>query len=198
MFKRDPNGEAVRTAGELYENREYVAAYESFKPAYDKVVADMQRVLARNIEFAANELAQKLRKPLAAAKENVQNMQGARTAGDRPIRKATARPGSQAARPALHKKRRKGRGCRTPRQKKHRPPRSTAPMKRDWAPATPASLEIVSGDKRYKKAHYAPPERGTVYLVRDKAKGERIIRVISTSPDGTHVKSNSRKWNAAE
>ena len=45
MFKKDLNGEAVRTAGELYENREYVVAYETFKPAYDKVVGDMQRVL---------------------------------------------------------------------------------------------------------------------------------------------------------
>ena len=30
-------------AGAMYENREYVSAYECFKPVYDKVVSDMQR-----------------------------------------------------------------------------------------------------------------------------------------------------------
>ena len=74
VFKKDPNGEAVRTTAELYGNREYVAAYECFKPAYDKVVGDMQRVLARNMEFEANKLAQKQHVSIAVAKERVQNI----------------------------------------------------------------------------------------------------------------------------
>src|SRR4051812_40433103 len=72
VFKRDPHGEAVRTAAELHGNRQYVAAYECFKPAYDKVVSDMQRVLVRNVEFEANKLAQKQHVPIAVAKERIQ------------------------------------------------------------------------------------------------------------------------------
>src|SRR6476469_4698910 len=76
VFKRDPNGEAVRTTAELYGNREYVAAYETFKPAYENVVGDMQRVLARNVEFEANKLAQRQHVPISVAKERVQNIRG--------------------------------------------------------------------------------------------------------------------------
>jgi hypothetical protein len=74
VSKRDPHGEAVRLAGKMYGNREYVPAYECFKPAHDKVVGDMQRVLARNVEFEANKLSQKQHIPLAVAKERVQNI----------------------------------------------------------------------------------------------------------------------------
>ena len=51
--KREPHSEAIRTAGEQFERREYVAAYETFKPVYDRIVTDMQRVLARNSELEA-------------------------------------------------------------------------------------------------------------------------------------------------
>src|SRR5262245_12182608 len=74
MFKRDPNGEAVRETAELYGNREYVAAYECFKPAYENVVSNMQRVLARNIEFEANKTARQQQVSLAVAKEKVQRI----------------------------------------------------------------------------------------------------------------------------
>src|SRR6266480_2107224 len=74
VYKKDPNGEAVRSAADLYGNREYVAAYECFKPAYDKVVSDMQRVLARNVEFEANKLAQKQHVSITVAKERIQNI----------------------------------------------------------------------------------------------------------------------------
>src|SRR3954466_5276145 len=74
VYKKDPNGAAVHSTAELYGNREYVAAYECFKPAYERVVSDMQRILARNIEFEANKLAQKQHVPIAAAKERVQNI----------------------------------------------------------------------------------------------------------------------------
>src|SRR5262245_48227243 len=74
VFKRDPYGEALRAAGDLYEHREYVAAFECMKPAYDKIIADMQRILARNLEFEANKVATRERKPLTAAKEHVHKM----------------------------------------------------------------------------------------------------------------------------
>ena len=45
----------------------------------------------------------------------------------------------------------------------------------------------MSGDSRYVKAPYAPPEKGFLYSVRDKAKGERIIRVIAISSDGGQI-----------
>ncbi len=72
--KKDPYGQALRATGEMYENREYAAAYDNYKPVYDKIAADMQRVLTRNLEFAANKLAKERQMPLAAAKENVQKM----------------------------------------------------------------------------------------------------------------------------
>src|SRR5262245_17714445 len=68
MFKRDTNGDAVRETAELYGNREYVAAYECFKPAYENVVSNMQRVLARNIEFEANKTARQQQVSLPVAK----------------------------------------------------------------------------------------------------------------------------------
>src|SRR5215510_1901336 len=70
ILSKERHGATLRTSGDLYANREYVAAYECFKPAYDKVVSDMQRVLARNVEFEANKLAKQQQKPVAVAKEN--------------------------------------------------------------------------------------------------------------------------------
>src|SRR5262249_2271414 len=72
--KKDPHSQALRAAAEMYANREYVAAYESFKPVYDKCLTDMQRIVARNPEFEANKLAKEQRMPLAAAKERIQNL----------------------------------------------------------------------------------------------------------------------------
>src|SRR5215813_4116043 len=72
--KKDPNGEAVRATADLYGNREYVEAYERFKPAYENVMANMQRVLARNIEFEANKVARQQQLSLPAAKERVQRI----------------------------------------------------------------------------------------------------------------------------
>src|SRR5262245_3254502 len=74
VFKKDPSGEAARTTAALFGNRGSVAAYECFKPAYDKVGRDMQRVLARNIEFEANALARNQQVSLTVAKERVQNI----------------------------------------------------------------------------------------------------------------------------
>jgi hypothetical protein len=77
VHRKDPHGSTLRTAGELYENREYVAAYENFKPVYDRVVPDMQGFCARNAEVEATKLARQQQKSLAAAKESF--------ASDRPI-----------------------------------------------------------------------------------------------------------------
>ena len=52
---------------------------------------------------------------------------------------------------------------------------------------TVLSLEVVSGDNRYRKAPYSPPEKGTLYAVRDKAGKERVVQVTDTSPDGALV-----------
>jgi hypothetical protein len=68
-----------------------------------------------------------------------------------------------------------------------------------WVEATVAPLvEIVNGDCRYVNAPYAPPENGSTYSVRDKAKGERIIRVIAISSDGALVQVeilDEGKWS---
>ena len=47
--------------------------------------------------------------------------------------------------------------------------------------------EVAVGKKRYQKAPYSPPEVGRIYSVRDKAGGERIIRIKAKNPDGTLV-----------
>jgi hypothetical protein len=49
----------------------------------------------------------------------------------------------------------------------------------------PAEVEI--GGRRYQKRPYAPPAVGTLYLVRDKSKTERVIRVIGKSEDGGQI-----------
>jgi hypothetical protein len=49
------------------------------------------------------------------------------------------------------------------------------------------SPEVIIGDRRFRKAPYASPKIDSLYSVRDKAKGERIIRVSGKSPDGTLI-----------
>jgi hypothetical protein len=184
VYKKDPNGEAVRTTAELYGNREYVAAYECFKPAYERVVSDMQRVLARNIEFEANKLAQKQRVPIAAAKERIQNIrshaQQVMDQFDRLLKDLESKPLVRAYI-------KKG-GMTT--ALGEAPVVEPPPTILNSANETMVELaavpptEIVSGNRRYVKAPFAPPENGLLYSVRDKAKGERIIRVIAIDSDG--------------
>jgi hypothetical protein len=47
--------------------------------------------------------------------------------------------------------------------------------------------ELVIGDRRYSKSPYSSPEIGSLYCVRDKARGERIVRVTGKSPDGALI-----------
>ncbi|MGD9633241.1 MAG: hypothetical protein AB7G28_08875 [Pirellulales bacterium] len=48
-------------------------------------------------------------------------------------------------------------------------------------------MEIAIGDGRYRKSAYVPPERGALYSIRDKSKGERVIRVVEVSADGVRI-----------
>jgi hypothetical protein len=50
-----------------------------------------------------------------------------------------------------------------------------------------APLDVESERRRFKKSSYLPPEVGFLYCVRDKAHGERIIRVTAMSSDGAIV-----------
>ena len=185
MQKKEVRSEALRNAGELYENREYVAAYECFKPVYDKITADMQRVLARNIEFEANKLAREQRKPIAAAKENVQRMrvdaQSVIDQFDRLLRDLESK-----ALVRMHLKKRSASPLPTPPQPDEAPPTTVASASETRLEASPpAPSEIRVGNVLYRKAPYAPPEVGSTYSVRDKTKGERVIRIIEKTPDGT-------------
>ncbi len=196
VYKRDPNGEAVRTAGEMYGNREFVPAYECFKPAYEKVVSDMQRVLARNVEFEANKLARQLRKPLVVAKENVQNIRAhaqqvidqfdmlLRDLESKPLVRHHIKKGGAASAAAAV-------------AEEEAPPTTLGSTHETIVEAILAPLlEVVIGSTRYQKAPYSPPEKGTLYSVRDKAQGERVIRVLGTSPDGTLVQVETVKDGA--
>ena len=193
-FKRDPNSDAVRTAADLFGNREYLPAYECFKPVYDKVVGDMQRVLARNLDFEANKLAHKERVPIAAAKERAQNIrvhaqqvldQFNRLMNElqnKPLVRAHIRKGAKASVAVVQ------------------PVEEAAPTILSSAEETvvaPAVPTIINPDppaddalvasSQYTRATYAPPEVGFLYAVRDKAKGERVVRVVSIDPDSAQI-----------
>jgi hypothetical protein len=185
IHKKDPTGQAVRAAGDLYENRQYVAAYEQFKPAYDRLMSDMQRVLARNPEFEANKFAREQRKPLPVAKQQVVNMKAhAQQVIDLLGRLLQDLENKPLVRHYLKKRASESAAAMAP---------ADAPAATTMNAANETQLdadvdsptEIVIGERRYAKTPYAPPEAGSLYCVRDKAKGERIIRVVETSPDGT-------------
>lgn len=184
VFKRDPHGEALRAAGEFYEHREYVAAYECLKPAYDKIVADMQRILARNLEFEANKIATRERKPLAAAKEHVQKLkvhaQEVIDHFDKLLHDLQSKPLVR-----VHMKSRRSTSANTSTVVEEAAPtilNSASETRLDTAP-----VEVASGGRHFAKAGYAPPETGCFYSVRDKTKGERVVRIVGVSPDRTLV-----------
>jgi hypothetical protein len=197
VSKRDPNGEPVRTAADLYGNREYVPAYECFKPAYEKVVGDMQRVLARNIEFEANKLAQKQRVPIAAAKERVQNIRAhaqqvidqfdrlMRDLEGKPLVRAHIKKGGTTA--AAVESAVVESAVVEPSVVEPPPTTLGSTSETLVEVSVPRPVEIVSGGNRYLKTAYAPPEKNCLYSVRDKAKGERIIRVIAINDNGALI-----------
>src|SRR4051812_31124919 len=165
VYKKDPNGAAVHMTAGLYENREYVAAYECFKPAYDRVVSDMQRVLARNIEFEANKLAQKQHVPIAAAKERIQNIRAhARQVMDQFDRLLQDLESKPLVRAYIRKGGRTAAELEAPIVEPPPTILNSANETRLESAAVPP-VEIVSGDQRYVKAPYAPPECGSLYSV---------------------------------
>ena len=182
VLKKDPHGEALRCAGEAYENREYVAAYAHLMPAYERIVADMKRILARNLEFEANKLARELQKPVAAAKERILNL---RAHAQQVLEQI------ERLRQDLERK-----GLVRLHIKKGRPAEEAPPTTLVGAAETQVDSSISSkastdptattmiGGRRYRKAPYAPPHKGALYSVRDRAKRERFIRILGTSPDG--------------
>ena len=164
VHKRVPNGEAVRTTAELYGNREYVAAYECFKPAYDKVVGDMQRVLARNPGFEANSLARKQQVSLVVAKERIQNIRvHAQQVMDQFERLLYDLESKPLVRNHLKKG---GSAIAAADPVEVEPPPTTvnsaSETQVDVVDAAP--MEIVIGERRYTKAAYTPPEKGLVVL----------------------------------
>jgi hypothetical protein len=184
--KRDPNGEAVQIAADHYEDREFVEAYECFKPAYDHVVTDMQRVLARNAEIEAKKLAAQQSKSLAVAKDNVQQM---RAHAQQIIDQFEKLRQDLEAKPLVRLHIKNGRAMPSDAPSLKESPPTTLHSEDDTqvnAVAIPASAVPVDSDQLI-KAPYAPPEIGSLYSVRDKTKAERIIRVIAKSLDGTLV-----------
>ncbi|HEY3393090.1 MAG TPA: hypothetical protein VGK58_10305 [Lacipirellulaceae bacterium] len=191
--KKEPRGEILRTCGEMYESREYVAAYESFKPAYEKIVADMERVLARNLDFESNKLAKERRIPVAAARNNVQKLKAhaqqtidqlqrlRRDLESKPLVRLYLKKGGSAAAAAL-----------SATEEPATTEVNSANETRLEANTLP-TIEALSENRDYKKAPYVPPETGALYCVLDKEKGERIIRVIGKSPDGTLIQAETLK-----
>jgi hypothetical protein len=185
--KKDPHGEALRTSGELYANREYVSAYECLKPAYDKVVADMRRVLARNMDFEANKVATQQRTSLAVAKENVKAMKAhAQQVIDQFDRLLQDLESKALVRVFLKKRESVVDAITSPTNE----PSLVSPPRIDKAQLEPSGAppsEVVSGGLRFRTEAYSPPEVGTMYSVRDKTGGERIVQVTETSDDGASV-----------
>jgi hypothetical protein len=190
-LKKNPHSEALTTTGQLYESRDYVAAYECFKPVYDRVVADMQRVLARNVEFEANKLAKSLGKPLAAAKERVLAI---RSHAQQVLDQFNRLLEDLQSKPLVRHHIKKGASKSPAVAPEEAPPTTLNSASETWVDTkTIEPDEIISGDVRYLKAAYAPPEKGSIYLVRDKSKAERIIRVADVSADGTTIQIETLK-----
>jgi hypothetical protein len=186
VHKKSPQGEALRAAGEFYGNREYVSAYECLKPAHGKVVSDMQRILARNVEFEANKIATEQRKPLAAAKEQIQKFRGfAEQVIEQFDRLLKDLENKALVRAHLKKRASEV----TAEEAADEPPptilNSAGETRLDAREASRVEIEI--GGQWFKKAPYSPPQFGSMYCVRDKLKSERIIRVIAVSPNGEQV-----------
>jgi hypothetical protein len=187
VHKRDSHGEALREAGEMFGSREFVSAYEYFKPVYGKVVADMQRVLARNPEFEASKLAKEQQKPLSVAKENIQNR---RAHAQQVIDEFDRLRRELESKPLVRHHLKKGASGS-----------AAAPPPVEVSPSTivsntnetrvdaiaPPSPEVTVGHIRYLRASYVSPEQGSVYAVRDKTGSERVIRVLDKNSDGSQV-----------
>lgn len=183
VLKKDPYGDALRAAGEFYGNREYVLAYECFKPLHDKAAADMQRVLARNVDFEVSRIAKEQRKSLAAAKEAVQNI---RVHAQQVLDQFTRLMQDIEKKALVRAHLQKGRSVQGPKpaieQAQPTTLASTSETQLDAMPAT--ELTIFVGERGYVKKSYSAPEVDSLYCVRDKGGGDRTIRVVGISGDG--------------
>jgi len=188
VLKKDPYSDALRAAGEFYGNREYVPAYECLKPAHDKAIADMQRVLARNVDFEASRIAKEQHKTLAAAKEAVQNI---RVHAQQVIDQFARLMQDLEKKPLVRMHLQKARVAAPKPAVEDAPPTtlaSTSETHVDARSDRPAAHDDVAvGDARYRKATYQAPEVGAMYCVRDKSGGDRIIRVVGKSGDDAKV-----------
>jgi hypothetical protein len=192
IHKTGPPGKALRNAAQLYENREYVAAYECLKPIHDKFVSDMQRILARNLDLEANRLATDKRMPLAAAKENIQKMrENAQQVVDLFTRLLQDLENKPIVR--LRTKTVRTAGAAAPPSDEAPPTTVSSANETRLETKSVSPLQLVIGDCRYRRAAYSPPEKGFLYAVRDKTGIDRIIRIAAVSPDGDVVQVDTLK-----
>ena len=185
VLKKDPYGDALRAAGEFYGNREYVPAYECLKPAHDKAVGDMQRVLTRNVDFEVSRVAKEQGKSLAVAKQTVQNI---RVHAQQVLDQFTRLIQDLEKKPLVRMHLQKAREVATKPAIEDAPPTTLVSTSETLLDAKPAAEPaIVIGDRHYIKKSYSAPEVETLYCVRDKGGGDRIIRVLGVSGDGAKV-----------
>ncbi|HVT28646.1 MAG TPA: hypothetical protein VHE81_11585 [Lacipirellulaceae bacterium] len=185
--KKDPLVEGLRASGEFYANREFVSAYECLKPAHDKVVAAMQRLLARNLDFEVNKLARQQHLSHAAAKESVQatkaHAQQVIDGLNRLLHDLESKPLVRA-----HVRRRESSV-----NERDAPVREASPTaERQVEEATreaPGSrpVDLISGKLRLRQMNYSAPEIGSIYAVRDRTGRKRIIQVVEIDKSRTNL-----------
>lgn len=189
--KRESQGEVIRSAGEHYQNREYAAAYEAFKSVYDRIVTDMQRVLARNIELEAKKMAAQQGKSLAVAKENVQQMRAHAQQLTDQFEKLRQ---DLESKPLVRLHIKNGKPAKAdPATVEESTPTTFNSASETHIGLGPSHSEpafVSVGNDRYLKAPYATPAVGSLYAVRDKSQVERFIHIIAVSADGSFVQAN--------
>lgn len=184
--KKNSQAEALREAGERFGRLEYVAAYKLFKPTHEKVVTDLQRLLARNPDFEANKLVKEQQKPLAVAKSTVQKM---RAHAQELINQFDDLLKQLEMKPIVRTYLEKGEDVSVVSSPSVNAPETTVNSAAETRvvakEASPSGVAIA--EQRYRKSSYVPPTMGALYVVRDKSRSERVIRVIKVSEDGTQV-----------
>lgn len=189
VLKKDSHGDALRETGQFYENREFVNAYERFKPVHEKVMADMQRLLARNVEFEANKLATRQRIALTQAKQEVEKL---REHAAKLIEQMDILFDDLKHKPVVRLYVRKLAEAPVPAEQANESQsttRETTPPhgKAVDGPKLEEPHEIVVGDARYSTRPFSNPEPGILLCVRDKARGETVIRVVKIHGDSAEV-----------
>jgi hypothetical protein len=188
----------VREAGQLFENRDYAAAYDRLKPVYDKIVSDMQRVLARDVDLEAKRLATEMRKSVAAARTDVVNRKAhAQQVIDQLDRLRRDLEGRPMVRYHLKRLAQGGGDSQSEVISDTVPPAieeaaTTAVNSANETRVEMATCGTSGGDstaieidgQQYESAEYIRPRLGAMYIVRDKLQNEHVVRVIAIGPDG--------------